>query len=411
MGRRTSLTLLNGILAEYTYDAASRVTSIIYKQNGITVLGDLTYEYDKAGNRTKIGGSFARTGIPQAVSSTAYNAANHQTTFGDKTLTYDNNGNLLTVTGASGTTIYTWSARNQLTGITGPGVNATFVYDGFGRREKKTITGNLTEFLFDRGNPVQETSGSTVLANLLTGLRTDEYFTRADVPSATTSHFLADALGSTIALADAAGTMQTEYTYEPFGRTTVTGLTSNNSSQFTSRENDGTGLYYYRARYYDVGLDRFISEDPKYSPYHSSYDPPATYNPSVSNYMERDPNVPLFGMRGSCPSMYVDSRLLHLYAYANGNPTNLIDLEGLTAGSQSPGCDRIPETECMTGCCNEHDQCFTRAYFSFCDETTWLEQFFGSGYRTRLECQRCNRRVMKCVLCCLNPMRGRKDNC
>jgi YD repeat-containing protein len=96
--------LPNGVLVEYTYDAASRVTGITYKRDGTTVLGDLTYEYDKAGNRTKMGGSFARTGIAQAVSTTAYNVANHQTTFGDKTLTYDNNGNLQTITDSSGTT-------------------------------------------------------------------------------------------------------------------------------------------------------------------------------------------------------------------------------------------------------------------------------------------------------------------
>jgi YD repeat-containing protein len=111
-GRRTSLTLLNGILVEYAYDAASRLASITYKQNRTTVLGDLTYEYDKNGNRTKIGGSFARTGVPQAIASTAYNAANHQTMFGDKTLTYDNNGNLQTITDSSGTTTYTWNARS-----------------------------------------------------------------------------------------------------------------------------------------------------------------------------------------------------------------------------------------------------------------------------------------------------------
>jgi YD repeat-containing protein len=121
------------------------------------LLGDLTYEYDKSGNRTKIGGSFARTGIPQAIASTAYNAANHQTTFGDKTLTYDNNGNLQTITDSSGTTTYTWNARNQLTGISGPGVSASFVYDGLGRRETKTINSSLTEFLYDGLNPVQET--------------------------------------------------------------------------------------------------------------------------------------------------------------------------------------------------------------------------------------------------------------
>ena len=50
--RRTSLTLPNAIVVEYAYDARSRVTSITYKQNGTTVIGDLTYEYDKAGNRT-----------------------------------------------------------------------------------------------------------------------------------------------------------------------------------------------------------------------------------------------------------------------------------------------------------------------------------------------------------------------
>jgi len=41
-GRRTSLTLPNGVLVEYGYDNASRLTSISYKQNGTTVLGDLT---------------------------------------------------------------------------------------------------------------------------------------------------------------------------------------------------------------------------------------------------------------------------------------------------------------------------------------------------------------------------------
>jgi RHS repeat-associated protein len=54
---------------------------------------------------------------------------------------------------------------------------------------------------------------------------------------------------------------QAEHTYEPFGTTTTTGSTGN-AFQYTGRENDGTGLYYYRARYYHPGLQRFISEDP-----------------------------------------------------------------------------------------------------------------------------------------------------
>lgn len=56
--------------------------------------------------------------------------------------------------------------------------------------------------------------------------------------------------------------MQTQYSYEPFGKTTASGTANSNSSKYTGREDDGTGLYYYRARYYSPTLQRFISEDP-----------------------------------------------------------------------------------------------------------------------------------------------------
>jgi len=56
--------------------------------------------------------------------------------------------------------------------------------------------------------------------------------------------------------------MQTTYTYKAFGATTVTGESKTSVYGYTGRENDGTGLYYYRARYYHPALARFISEDP-----------------------------------------------------------------------------------------------------------------------------------------------------
>ena len=287
--RRISLTLPNAIVVEYAYDVASRVTGITYKQNGTTVIGDLTYEYDKAGNRTKIGGSWARTGMPEAITTTSYDANNRQLTFGDKTLAYDDNGNLQSITDSNGTTLYQWNARNQLVGISGPNGNASFVYDGMGRREKKTINGSLTEFLYDGVNPVQESSGAAILANILPGLGIDEFLTRTDVVAGVTSNFLADALGSPVAVTDNAGAVQTEYTYESFGKTTATGASNSNSYQYTGRENDGTGLYYYRARYYHPALQRFIGEDPL-------------------NFGGGD---------------------INLFAYVHGNPTNLVDPEGL----------------------------------------------------------------------------------
>jgi hypothetical protein len=85
-------------------------------------------------------------------------------------------------------------------------------YDGLGRREKKTINGSLTEFLFDGLNPVQETSGANILANILPELGIDEFLTRTDVSAGATCSFLPDVLGSSIALTDSSGTVQTEYT-------------------------------------------------------------------------------------------------------------------------------------------------------------------------------------------------------
>lgn len=252
--RRTSLALPNGILVEYGYNDASQLTTIAYKQSGV-VLGDLAYEYDQSGRRRQMGGSFARTVSPQVLSSTNYNAANQQTTFGSQTLTYDLNGNLT----GDGANAYTWDARNRLTSIAGPNMSASFQYDSLGRRTAKTINGTTTSYLYDGANIVQEQSGGAAIANMLNG-GVDEVFTRSD--SAGTWNVLRDGLGSTLALADSSGVAQSQYSYDGFGGTTGTGQTNSNSSQYTGRENDGTGLYYYRARYYSPTMQRFVSEDP-----------------------------------------------------------------------------------------------------------------------------------------------------
>jgi RHS repeat-associated protein len=76
-----------------------------------------------------------------------------------------------------------------------------------------------------------------------------------------TSMFLTDALGSLVATTDAAGVVQSEVTYEPFGNTEISSPAP--AYRFTGREHDEPlYLYYYRARYYHTDLQRFISEDP-----------------------------------------------------------------------------------------------------------------------------------------------------
>jgi len=190
---------------------------------------------------------------------TNYNADNEQSTFNGTGLSYDANGNLT----GDGTNTYTWDARNHLTQITQRRTTVgSFVYDAFGRRMSKTISGTTTQFLYDGVNPVQELNSSNgVVANLLTGLRVDEYFTRTDTATGVTSTLLADALGSTIGVVGSGGTIATGYTYQPFGATTAGGAGNTNPYQFTGRENDGTGLYFYRARYYSPTWQRFIAQD------------------------------------------------------------------------------------------------------------------------------------------------------
>jgi RHS repeat-associated protein len=77
----------------------------------------------------------------------------------------------------------------------------------------------------------------------------------------TIRYYVLDALGSVVALTDANGAVTTSYAYDAFGNVTISG-SDYNPFQYTGRENDGMGLYYYRARYYSPQMRRFVSEDP-----------------------------------------------------------------------------------------------------------------------------------------------------
>ena len=252
--RRTSLGYSNGTTTSYAYDLSSRLTGITH--NGPAgIIEALTYTYDAAGNRFSAARANGTASLlPSAVASAAYDAANQQTSFGGATLTYDNNGNLTN----DGMNTYQWDARNRLIQITS-GVNGLFNYDALGRRTNKTVNGVANQFAYDGNDIAAEIGGGAVGANYLRSLNIDEPFIRQSGTG--NEHYHADALGSSLALSNAQGVSAVAYTYEPFGKTTVTGMTAN-AVQYTGRENDGTGLYYYRARYYSPKTDRFLSEDP-----------------------------------------------------------------------------------------------------------------------------------------------------
>lgn len=274
--RTTSVTLPNGTVMGYGYDNGDQLTGINYVK-GATILGNLTYSYDTAGQRTGMGGSFARTILPTAVPNATYDANNRQTTWGAKTLTYDINGNLT----GDGTYTYLWNARDQLTQVKqGSTVVSSYSYDAVGRRTAKTLGAATTSYLYDGVKAVKEVTGSNT-ADLLS-LGVDQVFSRTETGG--TQSLLTDGLGSTLALGDSAGNLGTTYTYGAYGQTQSVGAASTNSNQYTGREQDAAGLYYYRARYYSTDLSRFISQDP-------------------------------IGLSGG----------VNWYGYANGNPVEFID--------------------------------------------------------------------------------------
>ncbi len=222
-----------------------------------------------------------------AISSAVYNANNQLTQWGSTQMTYDLNGNTLN----DGTNAYVWDARNRLVSANSGG--ATYAYDPLGRRVSKTLLSTATNFLYDGPNPVQELNGTTPTANLLTG-GVDERFQRTDATGAYS--YLTDALGSTMALTDSTGAQQATYSYGPYGSMSISGSTTN-SYGYTGRESDGLGIDYYRARYYNPAIGRFISEDP-------------------------------MGFAGSGPD---------LYQYAGDDPIDFNDPFGLDRGSGGGG--------------------------------------------------------------------------
>ncbi|MFM0557189.1 RHS repeat-associated core domain-containing protein, partial [Paraburkholderia sediminicola] len=117
-------------------------------------------------------------------------------------------------------------------------------------------------------------------------------------------YVLRDANNNVIALTDAGQQSQTQYGYEPYGATIQTGVADPNAQQYTGRENDGTGLYYYRNRYYDPTTARFIGEDP-------------------IGYASGQTNA---------------------YAYVGGNPVQNVDPFGLAT---TPTADEVISSQCQ----------------------------------------------------------------
>jgi RHS repeat-associated protein len=141
------------------------------------------------------------------------------------------------------------------------GGTVSFKYDPLGRRIEKSSSATTSVFAYDGNNLVEETNSSgAVVARYAQTEKVDEPL--AMLRSGATSYYNADGLGSVTSLTNAAGAAAETYTYDSFGKVTASAGSLTNPFQYTGRELDPeTGLYYYRARYYDPAAGRFLSED------------------------------------------------------------------------------------------------------------------------------------------------------
>ncbi len=302
LSRRTSLTRPNGMGTSYSYDTLSRLLSVLH--NGGALPGSTGYTYDSAGNRlTKtavqeaspnpvsvlsqysydniyeltqavVGGTLAESYSYDPVgnrltsagpTSYNYNVSNELTSTSAATYQYDNNGNTTSKTDSTGTTSYTWDFENRLTSVTLPGTGGTvnFRYDPFGRRiEKVAPTTGTTIYAYDGDNVVEELgAGGNMLSQYTQGAGIDEPL--ALTGTGGTYFYHADGLGSITSLTNGSGQLAGSYVYDSFGNLMASTGTITNPFHYTGREFDSeSGLYYYRARYYDSTPGRFLSEDP-----------------------------------------------------------------------------------------------------------------------------------------------------
>ena len=133
-----------------------------------------------------------------------------------------------------------------------------------------------------------DTAGNALSFTLANGMLVSQHDTTG------TSYFLADALGSTRALTDEAGSISSAYDYDAFGELTAGSDPVGTDYLFTGQQYDvSTELYSLRARYYSPSMGRFLSQDTwatnfrdpmEYNRYSYAANNPATYrDPSGHN--------------------------------------------------------------------------------------------------------------------------------
>ncbi|MFZ1557212.1 MAG: RHS repeat-associated core domain-containing protein [Nitrospira sp.] len=234
-----------------SYDSLDRLTLANGPYGTAGANASLTYTYDELGNLT-LNSQVGTYTYPVSGSNSVRPHA--VTTAGSNTYSYDSNGNLTAGAGRS----LTYNLENKPLTIAIAGQTTTFVYDGDGRRVKKTAGSTVTRYVSKLYECDNASCSRMVFAE---GQRIATVGASGSV-----YYYHTDHLGSSSVMTDSVGAKVQTVTYFPYGAIRI-----NNSSvspavdvpyKYTGQEFDATtGLYDYGARQYDASLGRFISPD------------------------------------------------------------------------------------------------------------------------------------------------------
>ena len=186
--------------------------------------------------------------------------------------TYDQNGNMLTGydftdSASIGSRTMTYDEDNNLANIVyvkgGQTATATMSYDEGGQRVKKVGT-TTTYYL----NEQYEIKDGVVTKHILAGNQK-----LVVLNNNVAYYFHGDHLGSAAVMTDSTGAVVETTDYLPFGAVRAHTGNSVSNYKYTGQELDPeSGLYYFKSRYYDNVLARFIQPDGIYP---NLYDPQA----------------------------------------------------------------------------------------------------------------------------------------
>ena len=274
VGNITKLTVngteLNGTeVVNYTYDPAYRLLTA----NSTTNSHDFSYSYDAVGNRT----SKTVSGASQHF---IYSNGNRLDEVRQTSITgpliyrlsYDDNGSMTGKFNGTGQTLlnidYDQRRLARVMAVDNVPNSLAFEYDANAYRiQKKNSIGTKKYYLEAEHLESLYDGNDKLQANYLRGAVVDEIISgfernaSTDLMENRTVHH--DQVNSVVALSDHNGQKVQSHSYGPFGEALASIGISQNTMKYTGREQDAeSGLYYYRARYYDPELGRFISEDP-----------------------------------------------------------------------------------------------------------------------------------------------------